>query len=34
MAGCALTAIDQIAYVDALKKYHKTACTVFLRMNT
>jgi hypothetical protein len=25
---------DQTAYSDAWKKYHKTACTVFLRMNT
>jgi len=26
--------IDQTAYMDALKKYHKPACKVFLRMHT
>jgi hypothetical protein len=27
-------AIDQTAYMDTLQKYHKTACTVFLKMNS
>jgi len=27
MAGCAYPVIDQTAYMEAWKKYHKTACT-------
>ena len=27
MAGYTHPAIEQTAYMDALKKYHKTACT-------